>query len=348
MEINNVKNFIKNEVISSVEAAEILSISRQRISTMVKQERIIPIKILPNGYLFLRKEIEQLKNDRYDEESILPFSFNNILYCREEVTSNSIKFFKENIKKLDKIKDIYVYFNGIDAAMDNYYEPDETCRRGDLYLVRTPKFILKDIRGRELWLGGCNCGYNGEGPNGSKFILQQLKIDKNVIEKVFTNKVVKLINIGTNDYEVFAHDSYDQDASKVKLFYFKDHLVLLQDKNVNWDKNVLNLIDIYSFFIKDPQEIIIFKKNDEAAAAGYIPFADISDESYTCIIQDASGKQLWLKPHINSTLPILKQNTVMEVLKQCGFNLNKNLSRKKSWLESILRKKEPNVIHLRK
>ncbi|WP_420920760.1 helix-turn-helix domain-containing protein [Bacillus cytotoxicus] len=47
-----VENFIRNEVLTTPEAMEILEISRVRMSAMIKAGKLVPIKKLGNVSLF--------------------------------------------------------------------------------------------------------------------------------------------------------------------------------------------------------------------------------------------------------------------------------------------------------
>ncbi|MGI2826046.1 helix-turn-helix domain-containing protein [Bacillus cytotoxicus] len=58
-----VENFIRNEVLTTPEAMEILEISRARMSAMIKAGKLVPIKKLGNVSLFLRKDIAEKKKE---------------------------------------------------------------------------------------------------------------------------------------------------------------------------------------------------------------------------------------------------------------------------------------------
>lgn len=48
-------------IINGAEAAKILGITRQAISKLVKNEKLIPIKVYPNGNIFWKPDIEHYK-----------------------------------------------------------------------------------------------------------------------------------------------------------------------------------------------------------------------------------------------------------------------------------------------
>jgi hypothetical protein len=55
------EGFIKNEVLTTSEAKEILNVTKQRLNTLVKTGRITPVKKTKNDSLFLRIDVMKLK-----------------------------------------------------------------------------------------------------------------------------------------------------------------------------------------------------------------------------------------------------------------------------------------------
>ncbi|PCK20167.1 DNA-binding protein [Bacillus pumilus] len=58
-----VEDFMKNEVLTSSEAQEILEVNKQRMSKLHTDGRVSPIKKVGKTVLFLKSDIEQLKKD---------------------------------------------------------------------------------------------------------------------------------------------------------------------------------------------------------------------------------------------------------------------------------------------
>ncbi|MBT2627192.1 helix-turn-helix domain-containing protein [Bacillus sp. ISL-32] len=58
-----VEDFIKNEVLTTPEAQEILGVSTTRISQLISNGKLTPIKKLRGVSLFLRSDIEQKKKE---------------------------------------------------------------------------------------------------------------------------------------------------------------------------------------------------------------------------------------------------------------------------------------------
>lgn len=58
-----VENFIREEVLITAEAMEILDVNRSRMSAMVKAGKLTPIKKLGNVSIFLKADIEAKKEE---------------------------------------------------------------------------------------------------------------------------------------------------------------------------------------------------------------------------------------------------------------------------------------------
>jgi len=60
---------VQSEVLTTSEVLEILGISRQTLSSLVKREKIVPIKELTRDKLFLREDIERRKEESKELQS---------------------------------------------------------------------------------------------------------------------------------------------------------------------------------------------------------------------------------------------------------------------------------------
>ncbi|MCU7667616.1 helix-turn-helix domain-containing protein [Bacillus thuringiensis] len=64
----DVRKFIEEEVLTSTEAAEVLGVSRARVSQLIGEGKLVPVKKLRGDSLFYRKDVleklEELKEKR--------------------------------------------------------------------------------------------------------------------------------------------------------------------------------------------------------------------------------------------------------------------------------------------
>lgn len=361
------RDFIKHNVLSSLEVAEMLQTTRQRISAIVKTGELEPVKQTSQGMLFLRSDIEAYKKKKElgyissSENSFVP------IFDRSGNTHKSIKFFEENIEELDKIESIFIFFDEIDAAIGDFYIASNLLKIGELRHIETPHFIIRDINGQELWLGGCNCGYGGAGPHGSQHVLSMLRDSKRLsnfnytnddIENILYHRVVNIFVDSEGNTEIIKRESlvdnsYVQRDFTARLYLFRHNLVLLQDACSIWNKNdqyPLGVIEKYRAFIPNPQEIIFYPSLDLARDDGYIGLRRgyMDEEIYRLIIRDATGRELWLNPIIDDEKPLYKQNNICELLKSCGFEFdikdnNNTTSNLITWLNKTLRVVRPEL-----
>lgn len=57
------REFVVNEVFTTPEAIEFLGISRARMSTLIKQQKIIPLKKFGCVSLFLKEDLDKKKEE---------------------------------------------------------------------------------------------------------------------------------------------------------------------------------------------------------------------------------------------------------------------------------------------
>lgn len=247
-----------------------------------------------------------------------------VLYDRAGSTDKSCKYFYNNIRKLRDIVEVNIYFDERDAVIDNYFEPLKDYYFNDLQYISVPHMILKDINDKEMWLAGVNCGYVGKGTRGSKEILEHLEIPQDIIDLVDKYRVIKIKkDLQTKEFIKEYSDSKFKNAdASVQIFFRKDRLVIIEDKRYAWKReiNPSKIVEEYEAFIPSPEGIKIFITYDQAKEYGYISKGNFGyEEPYRIIIEDRTGRELWLNPIIYSEKALSEQPVIQELLIDCGF-----------------------------
>ncbi|WEZ02584.1 helix-turn-helix domain-containing protein [Bacillus subtilis] len=67
-----VEGFVKTEVLSTTEVAEILGVNKQRMSKLISDKRIEAVKKIGNTNLFLRQDAEVLKEELESNKKYRP------------------------------------------------------------------------------------------------------------------------------------------------------------------------------------------------------------------------------------------------------------------------------------
>ncbi|MFZ5642522.1 MAG: helix-turn-helix domain-containing protein [Bacillota bacterium] len=347
MTIENLRAFCKYNILTSSEVAERLEVSRQRVNALVKTGELKPVKQTSQVSLFFLADVEgylRKKGKIFLKPSISP----PFLYDESGSTRKSKEFFENNRSLMGDICAIYVYFDEIDAALDNFFLPSSSSRYGNLHHVETPGLILKDTTGKEMWLGGCNCGYGGEGPHGSEYILKQLGFDEKHTDNVFKYRIVKFIKDENNNFEIYTRNSpfdfrTDYGSNNAHLYFFENRLILIQTSHT-FRTDPLKILERYMAFLPNPTEFTIFPSYDLAKKHGYVVPGLYGEIIYNIIIQDVSGRQLWLHTYVDKSEPIENQSTPKSLLSMTGFDIPKEnaitkpYSTFKTWLNTNLRK----------
>lgn len=297
------------------------------------------------------------------------------LFDRSSNTCKSVKFFKENRTKLSDIIAIYAFFDRLDAVLNNFYIVTDSEVYGDLKRVENPYVVLQDIEGREMWLSGCNCGYTGTGPRGTKSILKILREEETINKYQFTDEFIENIS-SYRKITMVKKDNINWDITftnspfftskihhnRASLLSFRNNLILIQDPNDLWNDSPVAVIERYRAFIPNPTKIMIFPSDELAIENGYSIYRDYGinrQTAYKIIISDSSGRQIWLNTLINEDKHVLKQITIQSILKYCGFETDENtllndnvdenvIKRILSWLNTNIRSVPIQPIYLKK
>jgi hypothetical protein len=265
---------------------------------------------------------------------------------------------------MNKIIAIFIFFDELDAALHDFYtfsmyQPSI----GELKELDLPRMVLRDVDGKEIWLNGCNCGYNGEGPHGTESVLECLGLTPEQIAPVFRHEVVQYYLDQSEQWDIIARPShFDPKRRKVSsltdgkasLYMFRDQLVLLQTgaRYVTRENPAEVTLFRHQAFIPNPVEVTIFQTNEEAIDAGYFnagrQWEYRGTRPYRLIIRDQSGRQLWLDPLMSNKEPIGKQELLVNLLNYCGFEAPQDSfdSRLGQWINSLLKLSPPKRIVL--
>lgn len=356
MRENPYKGFLSRNILLTHEVAEKLNVSRQYISNLRKEGELVPIKSTANGSVYLLQDVLEFM----ERKGMLPHYENPkspMFVCKESSTSHNVDYAKKNIYQLGSIERVSIFNKNIDAAIENYFLPLYEYRYGDLISLSIPHMVIHDSNGNEMWLTGCNCGYDGTGPRGSAELLNLIGIPNDLIKELFNYPVVKYVknengewehNVRESDFDFRSTlKSGDLENARANMYWHQGRLTLLQDKLYNRRSNSQHVLEKYWAFIQHPTEYILFSEKKQAIDYGYFDPSNqngFNDGAYRLIIRDYSGRQLWLDPHVDKNKSLEKQPELKYILEACGFdtekeNANRGLS---SWLGTLLKRVEPS------
>lgn len=341
------KVYLANNLLTSSQAAESLGMSKQMLTNHVRCGMIEPILNTSQGNLYLKADIEEFYNSRIMRMISKSIEDQNILFCNAS-TSSCLDFYENHRNHLGDIATVTVFFEEFDSIIrGNFQQLEENAMLPGFYYLVAPSMIIRDFEGKEIWLSGCNCGYQGEGPRGSIRILQQIGIDKDLSEKVYSNDIlhyyfdedcgwkVKCEFSHVRNYE-YSSDILRTDISAM-LYLRNSRLVLLQRNypRFYFAANPKLFLEKYCQFAPNPQRILLLT-DTQARSMGYVGYDGCGKSyPYNLVVIDESGREIWLHVNMDREVPIRKQYSLMELMKECGFGVDSNESlseRLKSWL----------------
>ncbi len=349
-------DLVRNILITS-EVAELLDCSTKTVNHYVNNEGLRYLRKTANGLLFLRKDVEDFM---LNKSLHLESKRGSIYFDNAGTTAKSIEYYMNHKRKLKEIHGVYIYFNEIDPIVDGYYESVGSSDHPELQKLTNPHMVIKDIEGNAIWLGSCNCGYVGEGPNGSLRILSDLGVLTDEIELIVRSfDVVKIVK-NQQDWEVFKRDGivkrnemFGRNDAYADLYLLDTNLVLVQSRHFGWDSNPTEILNKYMEFIPSPTEITIFSTTEQAVECGYTIKGSgymHRDEVYPVIIKDYTGRQLWLSPHLKVDDVFKLNENVVKIVDILGFDIKEDslTETAKKWVNMFLNKRPPEPITIHK
>lgn len=257
------------------------------------------------------------------------------------ITHHSLKTFYDNRERFGTLHAAFVYFDHTDAVFDNFFISSNHYG-GRFHKLEIPYLVLRDDEMNEMWLGGCNCGYGGEGPHGTETILLECGLTKGQVEPIFSYRIVKFFKKQSGDFKSEYRDSplrslneipphQSRHAMHCHIFY-DGYLTFAENCN-RWKSDSLQTLKYYKSYIQNPSEIIVMSK-DEAMNHGYVLDENIV---YPVVVRDTSEqRQLLLHPFLDDAKPFLKQQMILETIKMCDFKVPERnfLEKISDWLNT--------------
>ena len=342
--MNYIKQTVKEELLFTEEAANYLGISKQRLSVLVKEKRIIPVKHTCNGMLFWLQDLAEFRLKKIKS---------NKLKSLVGITSTSLDFYFSNKSNLGEIYQVNIYFDELDAIKDNQYEQSDEELGNGLYRIDVPLMSIKGSD-NEMWLGGCTCGYSGTGPKGSLKILKDLGI-KNADENI-DNKIIEYYKINgewklTVKKDNTILDKIDNNTN-IKFYIKNNKLILVQDNQIKFNKNHIDVIKLYQEFMPNPYSIIIFPNFKDAIENGYYLKSYEYGQTipFQLIIEDKQGNQIWLPYFIDEYTDPYTDINIKQILDLCGFPVKEisQIDSIKNWINLNIFNKPHNPIKIDK
>lgn len=324
-----IAGIVRDEVMTASEVADLLGVTRQQLVNLEKKKRLLPVVQKKGINLYIKCDVEEYQKIKSKAQTIIPQPV-----IGHGVTQKCYDHIKNELPNKGDIEAIFIYFNYIDAIMDGFYTTYEIAKRDQLMKLNVPTFIVKYSNLNEVWYEGLNCGYGGTGPHGSVDVLTKFfDVPKEIAEQVFYAKYMKLYREGAkwrcicDIREAYKNDgksTYEIESFKSvsKIMLFNNKLVLLQEKSSRyWNEDeARNFLNSNLSFISYAKRITIYPR-DLAIKTGHYINSSVGETIYQIVIEDVSGRELWLNNYVDENTPIHRQDTIGEILRKLDFDV---------------------------
>jgi hypothetical protein len=263
------------------------------------------------------------------------------------ITRRSLATWEQYKDEFKKPVYILITFHHYDMVQRGYYIDTEEPYRNNLNYIDTPSFIIKNKKGDELWLDGCNCGYGGEGPNGSKKILKDIGISDELIQQMFYRDIFELeLNNGTYNLigdgkSVFRNNTaFHNGTIKTK----NGKLIFISDEDRNYDIDQLTTFttNYAYYFLQNLKHIKIFASREEAIDQGYYTSGRYGRESaYRFILIGDKGKEIWVNPVFEGNTKVSDESAVRTLMDALEVTLKEPTNPKVEWIRKNLLSRKP-------
>jgi hypothetical protein len=110
------------------------------------------------------------------------------------ITDKSLRFFKEHAGEFGEFVEALAFKEDHDALLYGFADawPAEPSQDPQFRRPAVARLILRDRHGAELWLSGCSCGYDGEGPRGSQEVLRMAEFPEHLVELIPRYRILHL------------------------------------------------------------------------------------------------------------------------------------------------------------
>lgn len=336
-----IAGIVRDEVMTASEVADDLGVTRQQLVNLEKKERLMPVVQKKGVNLYIRCDVEKYRAIKNKAQIIVPQPI--IGYG---VTKKCYEHIKNELPNKEDIEAIFIYFNYADAIKDGFYTTSGIAKRDVLMKLNVPTFVVKYSNLDEVWYEGLNCGYSGTGPHGSFEILTQFfNVPNKIAEQVFGARYMKLYREGAEwrcicelreIYKNAMESEIDSFKSISHLMLFNNKLVLLQEKNSRfWDEDeAKNFLNSNLTFISYAKKLTIYPR-DLAIRTGHYINSSVGETIYQIVIEDVSGRELWLNNYVDEVTPIHRQATIGEILEKLDFDLVEDNTRQSSLKKAI-------------
>lgn len=323
---NEFKAQIIQNIMTTVEVANFLGVTKQMISILVRENKLPYLKEFKNGFIFFKPDVISYKNKFATERN------SDIELYFTGHSPSTLNYALNWCEKAGELETIELYFWNFEALLDGYYFVNNDNLPNLPNNISLPTCVITSKRNKKLFVNGFNCGYPGTGPRFSSEFINKITNLRDMDRIIASNQIIKFFNNGTEwNYNCpnsrFPHN-YSVDKNRIDtLFHFKSinkNIVVAQKRTTNFDLSPTDFLSLAKLFIPNPQKMYFFKTHKEAKENGYFLINNKLDENiYRIVIIDQNGNQLWLNEYSDAMLSLENNTSIKKLIEASGFEIPK-------------------------
>jgi len=296
-DLKELREYIKENVLMTEEAARMLGTTRQNLlKNIVGKGELLYLKKLQGGYLFFRDDVLQYKNRKYRKFLDASDPHNKSFAFDDGTSVDALEYVAQEIlPKKDDIELIAVYFDALNAILDNRYRVVDINPQDELKYTYTPTFVVRYLNGNEDWIRELNCGYKGTGPDHSHKALTLFGVPEKLCNYVYNyDKVVyrKSGDAWTIEDRISADDrTYFGSHNRIGFYRSNLVMVLYEDYAIAIDRPRFFLTE-FSRFMPQPSKLVILDTENTSSLTRF-GWGINSSTPIAAFIQDEAGRELW-------------------------------------------------------
>lgn len=311
--------YIRNNVLSVLDVASMLSVSKQRVTRLIKDGKITPARV-DHPILFSRSEVERYLDEQSQSEFVwkepkdvqIPQGQRTFFFPSREHQNQAYVDMLEYLPYLQGIAEVWLFQSEEEAAWAGFYQLGVKMA-GKYYGYEAPSMVMVGNNQNQLWLKSFTCGSDSAGARATLRILRIL-VANGYIGKISDLEKSVLsspaIHLEKKNERWTMQDEQSQAMirdARLRILWEKRGIKTVADENrllllvpdmdgTRTPKEKVELLRIYDVYLNDPQCMTFHQHPEDAHANNtYAPDLHGNLTTYQVTITCKTENGMWFQ-----------------------------------------------------